>query len=203
MIPALLGLVLTAAGAQVQPRVGDSETNAPLIAEGTLRPGEIIGNEQIMREYIKFGTNEFQFEIPNALRFRAPDIYALVLSSRDDSYFVTLRILPGRPADADLRAEQRRWVETRYPDALAIKELTTPVDEHQGLGLQLHLKPEGVPDRQVQLVWVPCTAGILEFVLDADVGAIRAAQQSFNVILLSFRSNERGRITIQQHLDKS
>jgi hypothetical protein len=53
------------------------------------------------------------------------------------------------------------------------------------------------------MVWVPFKAGLLEFSLNADGGSASAGQGALDMILLTFRSDERGKVEIVRRSDKT
>ena len=86
------------------------------------------------------------------------------------------------------------------PARASLEEFTATVADREGTGFQL---------RQELPKWVTglsafsgCRfkAGVMEFALNADTKSASAGQAAFDMILLTFRSNERGKLEIVRAL---
>lgn len=169
----------------------------------TLLPGETIGNEQVIRALIRTGTNEFMFVEPEGMQSQTPNESTIVLTARDMNWYVSIRILGPSPAKARLKETLREQLAREYPQVNNPEEFVTTVADQEGVGLQLHVALPDVGDRLIRAVWVPFQAGVLEFKLHAKHSAASAAKRDFDTILLTFRSNERGRIEVLERSDKT
>jgi len=200
----LAGALLWAAAIEAQTGNGFSfgTNQAPALAL-TLLPGELVGHEQVTRELIKSGTNEFMFVVPEGLRTEAPREGKLLLISPDLKWHISIRLVEPRPADLELKQILREQIADRYPGASSLEEFAATVAEREGSGFQLWQKLPGLGARHISILWVPFRAGILEFALNADSGSAAASRGAFDMILLTFRSNERGKIEIVRRPDKT
>ena len=92
---------------------------------------------------------------------------------------------------------------SQYAQASGLEEFTTTVADREGTGFQLRQELPKVSDRSIRVLWVPFKAGIMEFALNTDHKSASAAQGAFDMILLTFRSNERGKLEIVRRSDKT
>src|SRR5690349_6546285 len=56
-----------------------------------LVPGEIIGQNQVYRNFMAVGTNKFMFVMPEGIRMETPNNNTIVLAPRDMSWHLTIR----------------------------------------------------------------------------------------------------------------
>ena len=175
---------------------------APALAL-TLQPGEMVGQQQIMRALLKSGTNQFLFVVPEGLGIQNVDEGKIVLSSRDMKYYASVRIVAPRPAADGLKEALQEAIAGLYPGVSHLEEFAATVANREGIGACLRQESPGVALRQVRILWVPFKAGVVEFTLVAQSDNLRAAQGAFDMILLTFRSNEGGRLEYVRRSDKS
>jgi hypothetical protein len=196
--------MLLAAGALAQTTNDFSATtnHTPELAVA-LEPGEFVGQEQVIRERLTSGTNEFMFVVPDGLKTQtAPDgMIALVAS--DMAYFVSLRFVAAPPANPELKAALRERIASQYMQASNLEEFTTTVANREGTGFQLRQDLPKVGRRLIRILWVPFKAGVMEFVLNSNYNNASAGQGAFDMILLTFRSNERGKVEIVRRSEKT
>ncbi len=198
------GAMLCAADARAELANGfpDWTNQIPALAV-TVQPGEIVGNEQVFRGILRSGTNEFVFVQPEGLRTKTSPEGTIVLISGDMSYYVSIRLI-GPPLDGPgLKAALRERIASQYPRASSLEESAVTVAERKGTELQLRQEVASVGSRLVRILWVPFNAGVVEFVLNADADHPSAGQGAFDTILLTFRSNERGRAEIITRSDRT
>ena len=93
------------------------ETNQTPGLAVTLLPGELVGHEQVVRELIRSGTNEFMFVVPDGLRTDRPPEGTIVLTSRDMKYYVSLRIAGLPPTNPGLKEAMQEQIASQYPGA--------------------------------------------------------------------------------------
>ncbi len=175
---------------------------APVLAVSLL-PGEIIGRERVIRALIKTGTNEFMFVLPEGLRSQSPSEGTIMLTSRDMNSYVSIRSIGAASAQLGLKEALRERIISEHPQASNLEDCTTMVAGQEGAGLQLRLARSDVGDRLMRIVWVPFQAGVMEFTLNASNTSAAAAQGALDMVLLTFRSNERGKIEIVRRSDKT
>ena len=177
-------------------------TNATPAVTVTLQAGEYLGQQQVIRGIIANGTNTFMFVVPEGLRAAPSGEGGVVLTSRDGRCFLYIGIV-GPPAEPGLKEALRQRIASQYPNARNLEEFAATVADRVGLGFHLRQALPGVGDRLVQIVWVPFKVGLLEFTLNADSSGASAGEGAFDMILLTFRSDERGRIEIVRRSDKT
>ncbi len=204
LVGTLAGVWLFCAGVVAQPRdglVGDTNQTPQLAV--TLLPGEVVGHEQVFRELIRGGTNEFMFVVPDGLRTDRPSQGTIALTSRDLRYFVSIRTAGLPPTHLGLKEALREQIASQYPGLSRLEEYTATVADREGTGFQLRQERRNVGSRSIRILWVPFNAGVLEFTLNADSTSAVAGQGALDMILLTFRSNERGKIEIVRRSDKT
>ena len=155
-----------------------------------------MGQEQVIRELVRSGTNEFMFVVPEGLRSQTPDEGTIVLTDRDVTCNLSIRIVGPAPASPGLKEALREQVASHFPNASSLEEFTTTVADREGTGFQLRQELPKVGGRLIRILWVPFKAGVLEFALNVDTKKASAGQAALDMILLTFRSNERGKIEV-------
>lgn len=168
-----------------------------------LCPGEFVGHEQVIRQYIRSGTNEFVFVVPDGLRTETARDGMIVLISREMTYYVSLRIVAPPPVEPRTGEALRERITSQYSGASSLDEFTASVADREGTGIQLRQELARVGSRLIRILWVPFKAGVMEFALNADDRNAAAGRAALDMILLTFRSNERGRLEIVARSDKS
>jgi hypothetical protein len=163
----------------------------------------MVGHEQVARLFMRSGTNEFVFVLPDGLSKGTAPEGTIVLGARDLSYYVSVRLAALPPVNAGTREALQEWIASHYADAKSLEGFTARVADREGTGFQLRRDPAGVGSRLARVLWVPFNAGIMEFALDADAKNASAGQAAMDTILLTFRSNEGGRLEIVKRSDKS
>jgi len=200
----MAGAMLFVAGATAQtPNDFGLRTNQTPGLAVALLPGESVGHEQVIRELIRSGTNEFMFVVPEGLRTQAPSEDMIVLTSRDMSCYLSIRSAGPAPATPGLKEALRERIASEYPQVSNLEEFTTTVADREGTGLQLRQELPGVGTRLIRMIWVPFKAGVLEFTLNVDANRASTGQGAFDMMLLTFRSNERGKIEVVIRSDKT
>jgi hypothetical protein len=209
--PFRFGAAVLVAGALLSAADGLGQTAESFVAGSNqpprlavrLCPGEFVGNEQVIRQFISSGTNEFVFVVPAGLRTEPARDGAIMLTAGDMSYYVSLRIAAPFPVNAQLRQALRERIAGQYAGTNSLEGFTVGVADQEGTGFQLRQELPGVGSRLVRILWVPFNAGVMEFALNADTKNSAAGRAALEMILLTLRSNERGRLEIVAHSDKS
>ena len=169
----------------------------------TFQPGELVGHERVLREFVSFGTNEFMFVVPEGSRPETVKGDFLVVKSRDATFYVSFRIAGPLPAEGDLQQRLKWRVAEQYPDARDMEAFSTTVLNRTGNGFSLKEGRSGVGSRFIKVLWVPSKAGILEFTLNTDAKTVRGAELAFSSMLLTFRSNEHGKLEIVRRSERT
>jgi hypothetical protein len=209
VLPLGFGCIL--AGAMLGAGVVSAQTTNGLNASisevprftSTVYPGELVGREQILRQVIRSGTNEFVFILPDGLGIQTASDGTIALTSPDQSYFVTIRIAGAPPLNSGIREALQERIASQYGGVTNSEEFATMVADREGTGFALEQELPKVGTRLIRIVWVPFKAGLFEFALNADKRRAADAQGALDMILLTFRSNERGKIEIVKRSEKS
>jgi len=196
--------MLFAAGVFAQPHhssvLGTNETPALAV---TLQAGEYVGQQQVIRGLITSGTNTFIFVVPGGLRAETSREGRVVLTSWDVRYFLCIGIVGPPLAEPGLKEALQERIASQYPHVSSLEEFTTTVADREGTGYQLRQELPKVGGRFIRILWLPFQGGVLEFTLNADSNCASAGQGAFDMILLTFRSNERGKIEIVRRSEKT
>jgi hypothetical protein len=169
----------------------------------TVYPGEIVGREQVLRQVIRSGTNEFVFILPYGLGTQNASDGSISLASQDQTYFVTIRMVGAPPLNSGIREGLQERIASQYGSVTNSEQFATMVADREGTGFELEQELPKVGTRLIRIVWVPFKAGLFEFALNADKRRAADAQGALDMILLTFRSNERGKIEIVKRSEKS
>ena len=188
---------MVAASAAAQP----SATNAPVQPQSfsvIVQPGEFVGATQITRDLIQCGTNQFSFVLPPELSTDRLEPRSLRLISGDGRFYLTFRLLGTEPAESEASAAEARKARAlgEHPHTGSVEEFPVTVANRSGYGLAFRERQTGIGERRVRLAWVPCKAGTLEFTLNSDPKIVATALRAFESLLLTFRSNETGRLEV-------
>jgi hypothetical protein len=199
----LAGALFLCAAAPAQTWISNQPVSQSLALKVAFEPGESFGGRQIIRERIRCGTNEFLFVVPEDMRSETRQDNTVVLTSLDATFYMTLRITGPLPAETDEDQARLEWVAGHFPNSTNIEKFAASVGGKPGQGMQLRYASPGGGNRLARILWVPCNAGILEFILNADAEKAKTAQQLFDTVLLTFRSNEQGKIEILHFSERS
>ena len=178
-------------------------SNQPPRLAARLCSGELVGHEQVIRQLLSSGTNKFVFVVPAGLRTEAAPEGGIALTSGDMSYFVSLRFVAPTPVNPGTREALQERIISQYAGASSLEEFTASVADRGGAGFQLRQELPKAGSRLIRILWVPFKAGVMEFVLNADTKNAVAGRAALDMILLTFRSNERGGFEIVERSDKS
>jgi len=201
LLAALALLTATLLQAQNQDLAGDTGLARKL--EITVQPGEIIGREQIVRCLVKCGTNQFLFMLPPNVHSSGAASETVELTANDGSFYLSFRILASGSASGDQAGSRKAKTLERFPNARNVEEFAMPVAGHEGNGVQFRQERPPVGSRLIRFLWAPCAAGTLEFSLSADSKHSAVAMQAMECVLLSFQSDERGKIVVIPRPDKT
>ena len=180
-----------------------ASSNQPPKLVVSLCPGEFVGHEQVIRQFIRSGTNQFVFVVPDGLRTQTAPDGSILLTAGDMSYHVCLRIAAPLAANPEIREALQERIAGKYAGATSLEGFTVSVADREGTGFQLRQELPEVGNRLVRILWVPFKAGVMEFALNADAKNATAGRAALDMVLLTFRSNERGRLEIVERSDKS
>jgi hypothetical protein len=205
LLAAAILLAVVGAQAQTQSAGTDREKVQLQPLEFSVQPGEMVGHEQVIRQFIKSGTNQFMFVMPPGVRCESTTAGTLGLSSPDGQYHLELRILAPGAEEGTLKRIQALKQKTLESCAKArnVEEFNTSVAGWRAEGLQLRESLPVFGERLFRFVWVPCTAGILEFALSSSAERATAAVQTMDSLLITLRSNEKGKLEIVRRSEKS
>jgi hypothetical protein len=195
-----LMLVFTAFAAET-----DAEKIQAQPLDVSIQPGELVGHEQVIRQFISLGTNQFMLVLPPNVRSESAGAETLLWSSSEGNCRIEFRIFgPVPEADASTwtQALKRAALES-HDKARSIEPISTAVLGRGAEGLQFRETPPGLRERLFRLVWVPCAAGILEFTLNVDANRAAGGTATLDSLLINLRSNEQGKLEIVRRLAKT
>ena len=204
---AAAGLLLVVASAGTVAAQNDSEGNAALSPErlsAQLKHEELSGSQVVQRAYIACGTNRFAFVVPPGYRLDGSNPDKIVLSNADCSSYITFQVdgQPG-PSIEELQSERcREWVLARYADARILVDFSQSAANHTGPAFDLEWTNSARVVQYARVAYIPSPAGVLEFSLIATAGKFREGQYFLNSVMLTFRSNEGGKLEIVPLSDK-
>jgi hypothetical protein len=171
----------------------------------SVQPGELVGHEQVIRQFITLGTNQLLIVPPPNVRSETAAAETLLWSSSEGNCRIEFRIFGPTPeADASkwTQALKKATLES-HEKARSIEQISTAVLGRGAEGVQFRESQSGLGERLFRFVWVPCAAGILEFTMNVSANRAAAGVQTLDNLLINLRSNERGKIEIVRRLSKS
>jgi len=121
--------------------------------------------------------------------------HSLNMSRTDNACKLSFRILAGAddvsPNDP---ATYRQWIEDAQPGTQILKEFAADASGMKGFGFSFQWRrPDGLLESE-QMVYVPCSAGILEFSATSLVYHADQAMTDLQLMLMAFRAPVNGKI---------
>lgn len=164
----------------------------------SLRPGETIGDYQVMRAFLTAGTNEIAFTIPNGFRMDASNPDRIVLTDGSSAIFITIRLSgPPYPDAASQVDFFRGRALSRFPGAKIASQSSEIAANHSGPAFDLEwLSSSGSP-QAARIAFIPCAAGVLEFSVLTQKANFKDADTYLSSLMVSVRTNEAGKIVIR------
>ncbi len=206
LLPCLvvLGFCVTAAVAVGQETVATNQLTETVLS-ASLQNGELIGSEPVRRAFVQFGTNEFAFVMPPEFRLDASNPEKLVLVKSDYTCFINLRIMRmGTASSAPPKPETLRGpLLSRYPSARILEEFNQSAANQTGPAFDLQFRSAAGMLQSARIAYIPCAAGLIEFTLVANADQFVNGQYAFSSLLLTFCTNEGGKLEIVPLSDKS
>ena len=152
----------------------------------------------VPRACVTTGTNQFAFVVPEGFRVDASNPETILLTQNDYSCFLTLRIASPAPADpSDVKPDFcRALLSSRFPGAKISEAFSLAAANHSGPAFNLQWTNASGVAQSARVAFIPSAAGLLEFSLVASPGKFSGGQPPFNSLLLTFRTNEGGKLEI-------
>ena len=159
----------------------------------------------VPRAYVTTGTNQFAFLVPEGFRVDASNPETILLIKTDYSCFLTFRIVgPATAGTTDLKPDScRELLSNRFPGAKIADVFSLAAANHGGPAFNLQWTNASGVAQSARVAFIPSAAGLLEFSLVASPGRFPAGQPPFNSLLLTFRTNEGGKLEIIPPSNKS
>ena len=178
--------------------VDQQGTNQPTALVVKLKSEEMSGMRPVQRAYVDFGTNRFAFIVPPGFRMDTSNPDRVDLVNADYSCFLSFRLMG--PALSDGKALStglcRELLLRQFPDAIIVGELSQSVANHDGPAFDFKWKnPHGVAQSS-RVAFIPSTTGTLQFSLLTPSEKFSEGLYFYNGLVLSFCSNERGKLQI-------
>jgi hypothetical protein len=153
---------------------------------------------QVQRAYVTSGTNQIAFTVPEGFRADASDPQTIVLSDVNYTCFITFRFAGSMPAGAtELQADSyRNTALSRFPGAKISDEFSECAANHNGPAFDLQWTNSGGTEQSARVVFLPSTAGVIEFTLLASAKNFPDGRNIFKTLLASLRNNEGGKLII-------
>jgi hypothetical protein len=185
-----------------QGNAGVSQTNSanslvPALT-AAVKDEETIGDRPIHHAYLTFGTNQFSFIVPDGYRVDCSNPEVLAVINQNYDCFITMRVIDRLPAGAqEVHPDTcRELLLARYPDASITEEYSRSVANHVGPAFDFQWLNPGKSLQSGRVIYVPMAGRIVEFSLVVEAGKFSGCQQFFHAILLTFRTNEKGKLEV-------
>jgi hypothetical protein len=193
LLPLILGvLVLSAAGA----RAGDAQPDIiPL--QASLVPEPVQLADPVYRAYVQAGSNQFAFLVPNGFWLRGdPAQGRLMLDNKEGNCTITFAVIDSRPA-ADLGTDYyRELVLKRHPSGTIVQESGGSAAGASGPAFDVQWKTGGDLVQIQRVIFIPTSAGVLEFTATTTRSNFAGLQNHLNLVLMTFRYSTKGRLEI-------
>jgi hypothetical protein len=169
-----------------------------------LKREETSGPDIVQRAYIACGTNRFAFVVPPEYRLDGSNPEKIVLSNADYSSFISFRIVAplNFPAQALEPEKCRQRMLECYPGAKVLEEFSQSAANHSGPAFDVRWTNSSNAVQFARVAFIPSPAGVLEFSLVATDGNFKQGEYFLNSVMLTFRSNEGGKLDIAPLSDK-
>jgi len=195
---AIWSALATVAGAQVS-YVGLISTNTPPPGlKAQVKDEEMIGETPVHHAYLTYGTNQFSFILPDGYRLDCSNPNKLVVINDSYDCFMSFHVVSSLPAD-QLSATAdfcRDLLLQRFPGAKITDQCSRTVANHAGPAFDFEVQQSGASLQSGRAIYVAAPAGILEFSLTSPADKFSSYQQFFNALLLTFRTNEGGKLQV-------
>lgn len=179
-------------------------TNQPTALSTMLKSEEMVALQPVQRAYVTYGTNQFAFVVPHGYRMDASNPEKIVLFNSDYSCYIAFRIAEslGYGSRDVLSSACRQLVLERYPNAKILDEFSQSAASHSGPAFDLQWTNSARITQFTRVAFIPTAAGVLEFTLVTNAGKFTEGQYFLNSVMLTFRTNEGGKLHISPLSDK-
>jgi hypothetical protein len=202
VVALLVGMAADTASAQEASE--GAVTNLPTALSTELKSEEMVGLQPVQRAYVTFGTNRFAFVVPYGYRMDASNPEKIALFNADYSSYIVFRVAePLTYAARELPSTTyREVVLARYPNAKILDEFTQRAANHSGPAFDVQWTNSAHITQFTRVAFIPSAAGVLEFSLVSNAGKFTEGQYFLSYVMLSFRTNEGGKLIISRLSDK-
>lgn len=206
LLPKLFGLLsgfilvaLPAVGADaIEPSAEGGATNPPPALKAAVRGDDFVGGRTVNHAYVTFGTNRFSFIVPDGYRVDSSNPEKLVVVNEGYDCFIGFRVVSSMPPDTrELKADTcRELLLSRYPGAQITEEYIRTVANHSGPAFDFQWRNASGTMQAGRVIFVPMTAGIVEFSLITREDIISVGRQFFHALVRTFRTDESGKLEV-------
>jgi hypothetical protein len=192
------------AATNAQNPASGGETNLAAF-RASLRSEEVIGSEAVKRAYVTLGTNEFAFVVPKGYRMDASIPEKITLIKDDYACSISLHFASAKSnGAAQPQADTvRQTVLERYPSTKIRDEFSQTAAGSRGPAFDLQFPNAAGALQFARVVFIPYANGVIEFTLLSNPDQFAIGQYAFDTLLLTFSSNQDGKLSITPLSDKS
>ncbi len=148
-----------------------------------------------------FGTNQYSFLVPDGFRMNGSSAEQVVLVNADFDCFITLSL--ASPAPSNAKPDFcRDLLLSQYPGAKILEEFSASAGNHTGPAFNLHWTTARGVAQSGRFAFIPMAAGVLEFSVTTKSDKFPGVQSPFNLFLLTFRTNEGGKLEFVKISDR-
>jgi hypothetical protein len=207
LIPAAVFLALTwltTDAARAQGYYLGGPTNTSEGFKLRLQSDEPLGSQAAQRAFVTFGTNQFTFVLPPGFGIDASNPQKIVLANADYSCYLTFQLsgpLPGGLWGLNSDA-YRELASSQRPGAIILNQFSQRAANHDGPAFDLQWTNSSGSAQSGRVAFIPSPAGVLEFSMASNPDTVRDGQYALNWMMLTFRSNEGGKLEINRLSDK-
>jgi hypothetical protein len=142
--------------------------------------------------YVTFGTNKFGFVMPAGFRLEMEGGQKVTLVSADFSCLLTFRVLdPAPPGGTELDpAPYRDLVLSNRRGGKILEEFSLAAASRRGPAFDVRWNAAGPVPRRERVLFIPYSAGALEFSLVSSLEKFDAGERAVRSFLITFRTPE-------------
>ena len=171
-------------------------TNSPTALATRIKAEEIVGSQPIARVYVTSGTNQFAFAVPPGYQADASNPRRVTITSADLSITLTFCLAEQGSAaqPEDTPGACRDVLLERYRGAKICSESSKRAAGRDGPAFDLTWSNPGGTEEALRVAFVPSPAGVMEFMAKSSPDKFDQSRYALNFLMLSFRSNEHGKL---------
>ncbi len=186
-------------------RADETSANATPL-QASLIPEQVHYTEPVYRAYVNAGGSKFAFIVPQGFRIQGDPMKGkLTLVNASGNCTLTFSVLDPAPADNRTlnSATYRDLLANRHPKAKILQESARGAGGRTGPAIDLEWKVADNLAQSQRAVFIPSSAGVLEFTATTTRANFASLQASLDLVLNTFACSTNGKLEVIHFSDKS